>query len=58
MNRHVDNLDASPPGRAKKYYTRPELRIYGDLEKITLSVDMTGHKDSGSGTPGMNKTAG
>ena len=34
---------------SRKPYTRPQLRVYGDLQEITREIGMNGLPDSGSG---------
>ena len=38
---------------SRKPYTRPQLRVYGDLQEITQNVGMTGIQDGGGG-PNMD----
>ena len=46
-------VDASTP--AKKAYSGPQLRVYGDLREITNTVGKTAHQDGGSGSTSMTR---
>jgi hypothetical protein len=52
----VDRPDAGARLEPKKAYQRPELRIYGDLAAITLTVGKTRNSDGGMAMDGKNFT--
>lgn len=43
----------NPTGSPKRPYTRPSLRIYGDLREITLSSLTDNMNDRGSSSQSM-----
>lgn len=35
---------------AKRPYRKPTLKVYGTIEKLTATVSISGHSDSGTGS--------